>query len=170
MLAVVAVENPAGLARILAKLFRQRRALPSTRCECAASGKSTSILELSWRMLRRRWHTRLTVRPWRNHIPRRSRIMFRMEHVLASLASSPLRLPSPSRLDMGYRPTAWRAGGNTKTAPFFQITPEVSTFEQIGNEKYTSWGSRTSSSGHQIWLVASMFSLVLLSVILLIHC
>ena len=44
--------------------------------------------------------------------------------------------PPPSALQprMGFGPTAWRAGGNTKTAPFFQITPEVSTFEQIGNE------------------------------------
>ena len=46
--------------------------------------------------------------------------------------------PPPSALQprMGFGPTAWRAGGNTKTAPFFQITPEVSTLEQLGPSVY----------------------------------
>ena len=108
VLTVLAVENPAVRVRIPAKLFRQLRALPSTSCECAASGKSTSIPELRrhtpWRWQR----TRLAVRPCRKRTRFRFRMMLRMEHTFV--------IGVPRRASLALLQTRW----------------EVSTFEQTG--------------------------------------
>jgi hypothetical protein len=107
VLAVVAVENPAVLARTLAKLFRQRRALPSRRCEHAASGKATSILELRSHIPRPRQRICLAVRPCMKLISSRSRMMLRMEHPLRSLAA--LR-PARLTLQTKHRQPPYSAG------------------------------------------------------------